>query len=1138
MSETPLRLPPAIEYGVVDCQIILAVADSDDEDRKPDARPATGTITLTPLDPRTLETDPKPLIVFRRPVTGTLDENGRLLDEDRKRKIYLPVGRYRVTYNISEVPINPHEVTVKAIHTEDDPLHLALLSEATTMPELTSTQYQELLDRISMIEGIDAGAFIVAWDEVTEKPTYFTTEWSMVANKPDTYPPVIGTTATTAKAGDYQPTWDQVTSKPATFAPIVGTTSTTAKAGDYIPTWSEVSGKPTLFPTDWASVSGKPSTFAPTIGTTAVTAKAGNYVPDWTEVTNKPTNFTTDWALVANKPATYPPTIGTTATTAKAGNYTPSWSEIGDKPSTFAPTIGTTAVTAKAGNYAPTWSEVTGKPTTFATDWGSVTSKPSVFPPEIGTTATTAKAGNYTPTWAEVTGKPSTFAPTIGTTSTTAKAGNYQPTWAQVTSKPTTFDPTPHAASHAKAGGDPITPASIGSPTAEELESLRTTVGQNRRLTPFHLALASQDTAACNVYVLGDSVSEGACSNTSADRWQSVMEKTLRHKSGGSGYIPAWTISPFVQKTGRFSVTPAPVGETGNPKVMYDTTMTSAGFAAKRIGVQGNGWAEWDFEGDRVRLWYSRTTFFGLSAKVFIDGQEVATLAGGGADVSSESWTSGLLSPGTHVIRIQELNNSNGAFWIEGTQGLYGDQASGVHVYDGARSGSKSEDYTASTPWTDSMSKISPSLVMLWFGYNDMNQRTPAQFKSNMTSVVNKIKATLTEGTYTLAIVAGWAPNPPPAAGWAAYVQAMEEVAASHPYGICIRTIDRWPVMNAGANNPGMFGNDTIHPSNAGQRLLGSHFADSLSLPENKGVFKSHLHSIDNVAGLEATLQDKANVRSVQDTGWVPLPFVNGNWSGQPRIRRSGSLVQFHVTGLNGTAAGSSLATLVTIPAGFRAPSGFTAHGVGATSSSTAVGAVAMTVTESGGSTGFSDNVRVSTPSSWTSGAGSAWWYTDEDWPTQTLLASLRGSGEQGGSITHAQIVARSARWFPPTGPTQVPYSRVDEFPDNDGHSYRADCSGFVSMCLHADRSYSTRSIDQISVPITKAQLQPGDYLNSYDNHVVLFLGWTDGTQTRYNARESSGPKGGTIQREVPYPYFAGSSPETYVPMKYINVSD
>lgn len=295
-----------------------------------------------------------------------------------------------------------------------------------------------------------------------------------------------------------------------------------------------------------------------------------------------------------------------------------------------------------------------------------------------------------------------------------------------------------------------------------------------------------------------------------------------------------------------------------------------------------------------------------------------------------------------------------------------------------------------------------------------------------------------------------------------------------------------------------------------------------------------HAHDVLDVNGLESELQDKADAADTLDTGWVLVPLEDG-WTGTARVRRTGSLVHFNVTDLVGPST-SSLSTFAVVPEGFRAGPGFTAHGIGATSSNTAVGSVAMTATSSGGGPDMSQNVRVSTPSSWSGGAGNVWWHTDEPMPSSQYLAAMRGDGERGGPLTHAQIVARSALWFPPAEPEQVPYSRQDTHDDGDGHEYRRDCSGFVSMCLHADRSYSTRSIEEISTPITKEELVPGDYLNSPDNHVVLFLGWTDETQTRYHARESSGPKGGTVERDVPYPYY--SAVETYTPLRYVNVTD
>lgn len=44
----------------------------------------------------------------------------------------------------------------------------------------------------------------------------------------------LGTTSSTAKAGDYQPTWAQVSGKPSTFAPIIGTAANEALAGNTV----------------------------------------------------------------------------------------------------------------------------------------------------------------------------------------------------------------------------------------------------------------------------------------------------------------------------------------------------------------------------------------------------------------------------------------------------------------------------------------------------------------------------------------------------------------------------------------------------------------------------------------------------------------------------------------------------------------------------------------------------------------------------------------------------------------------------------------------------------------------------------------------------------------------------------------
>lgn len=133
----------------------------------------------------------------------------------------------------------------------------------------------------------------------------------------------------------------------------------------------------------------------------------------------------------------------------------------------------------------------------------------------------------------------------------------------------------------------------------------------------------------------------------------------------------------------------------------------------------------------------------------------------------------------------------------------------------------------------------------------------------------------------------------------------------------------------------------------------------------------------------------------------------------------------------------------------------------------------------------------------------------------------------EGGPITRSEVLQRSLYWVN----NPVPYSNDNYVPGPDGKTYRADCSGFVSMSLHATRSYSTRTIGEISHPITKAELKPGDFLNAYDWHVVLFVRWTDAKHTKYLAREQTSAVGGTVERVLPYPHYTHQS--EYVPMRY-----
>ena len=114
----------------------------------------------------------------------------------------------------------------------------------------------------------------------------------------------------------------------------IGTTASTAKAGNYQPTWSQVTGKPTSFAPSahshaWSEVTDKPATFPPTIGTTASTAKAGNYQPTAANISDASaigrtvlTSADAGAVRSAIGAGTSSLELGTSASQAAAGNHT------------------------------------------------------------------------------------------------------------------------------------------------------------------------------------------------------------------------------------------------------------------------------------------------------------------------------------------------------------------------------------------------------------------------------------------------------------------------------------------------------------------------------------------------------------------------------------------------------------------------------------------------------------------------------------------------------------------------------------------------------------------------------------------------------------------------------------------------
>ncbi|KAK4034927.1 hypothetical protein C8A01DRAFT_38624 [Parachaetomium inaequale] len=126
------------------------------------------------------------------------------------------------------------------------------------------------------------------------------------------------------------------------------------------------------------------------------------------------------------------------------------------------------------------------------------------------------------------------------------------------------------------------------------------------------------------------------------------------------------------------------------------------------------------------------------------------------------------------------------------------------------------------------------------------------------------------------------------------------------------------------------------------------------------------------------------------------------------------------------------------------------------------------------------------------------------------------GGGGDGsaynGKINRTEIISRGRYWVN----KHVPYSMSKTYPDQQGRNYRTDCSGFVSMALHANSpGYSTVSLPEIAKAIQWADLKPGDFVGTLGagtggaaGHVTLFLSWADSAHKNYNTLECRGTYG------------------------------
>ncbi|MBE0477072.1 MAG: cell wall-binding repeat-containing protein [Coriobacteriia bacterium] len=148
-----------------------------------------------------------------------------------------------------------------------------------------------------------------------------------------------------------------------------------------------------------------------------------------------------------------------------------------------------------------------------------------------------------------------------------------------------------------------------------------------------------------------------------------------------------------------------------------------------------------------------------------------------------------------------------------------------------------------------------------------------------------------------------------------------------------------------------------------------------------------------------------------------------------------------------------------------------------------------------------------------------------------SLAVSLLASPVTASAVTRSEVMKRASTWTD----KRIPYSQKRSY-----QGYRTDCSGFVSMAWGLDGSLTTWTLPEVSRPIKKSELKPGDVLlhrtTGRARHVVLFGGWANKEKTRYIGYEHNGPVGYAVRRVIPYPFFFDKS--KYKPYRFKDITD
>lgn len=350
----------------------------------------------------------------------------------------------------------------------------------------------------------------------------------------------------------------------------------------------------------------------------------------------------------------------------------------------------------------------------------------------------------------------------------------------------------------------------------------RTFVSQHEtKLRKWYAVYGARESAQAQILVVGDSVTEGTGSADVSRRWQTLLQKQLRQRTG----LLTGASFPFIPAIPQTPATGMPVSRTG-------TIGASGGFGLglRAARIEATGSVTFTFTGTRAKVMYAKGTSAGVMS-VSVDGGVATTLdTYDGTVLGGHVLDLGALASGDHTVVVTRDATSLAGrdVYLEGLLTYNGDESSGIRVVDGGKHGTQSSAFTSGTThWNVSARNAGPfGLAIIGLGFNDStNSVTRDTYKTNIQTIITNLRSTGTYGSSfdgSILLLHYYKRSEVDATLWSEYRAALTEIQDNDPDVLVLDIRSKMPDVpspHTDAAGLGLYA-DSIHPSDRGYGYL------------------------------------------------------------------------------------------------------------------------------------------------------------------------------------------------------------------------------------------------------------------------------------------------------------------------------